>query len=87
MILLAGVWISRYLGRSALVWAFNEGVTYPRRIGQAVRVVAISVTVVVAADRLNTPAANAFMTRSRSINLSSNVSRVTVGKIIGERRV
>lgn len=53
MILLAGVWISRYLGRSALVWAFNEGVPCPRRIGQAVRVVVIFVTVVVAADFLD----------------------------------
>jgi hypothetical protein len=52
-ILLAGVWISRYLGRSALVWAFNEGAPYPRRLGQAVRVVVIFVAVVVAADFLN----------------------------------
>jgi hypothetical protein len=53
MILFAGVWVSRYLGRSALVWAFNEGIPYSRRIGQGVRVVVIFVTVVVAADYLN----------------------------------
>jgi len=53
VILVAGIWISRYLGRSALVWAFNEGIPSSRRIGQAVRVVVIFVTVVVAADYLN----------------------------------
>lgn len=52
-ILVAGVWVSRYLGRSALVWAFNEGLPFSRRIGQAVRVVVIFVTIVVAADYLN----------------------------------
>jgi len=53
VILVAGIWVSRYLGRSALVWAFNEGLPSSRRIGQAVRVVVIFVTVVVAADYLN----------------------------------
>ncbi len=53
VILVAGVWVSRYLGRSALVWAFNEGIPSSRRIGQAVKVVVIFVTVVVAADYLN----------------------------------
>jgi len=53
IILVAGVWISSYLGRSALVWAFNEGIPNSRRIGQAVRVIVIFVTVVVAADYLD----------------------------------
>lgn len=52
-ILLAGTWVSRYLGRSALVWAFNEGIPHARRMAQAVRVIVIFVTVVVAADYLN----------------------------------
>ncbi len=64
LILLAGVWIGRFLGRSALVWAFNEGIPYPRRIGQAVRVVVIFVTVVVAAD---------FLDFARSVFLASFV--------------
>jgi len=49
-ILLAGLWTSRYLGRSALVWAFNEGIPSARLISHAVRVVVIFVTVVVVAD-------------------------------------
>jgi hypothetical protein len=53
VILVAGVWVSRYLGRSALVWAFNEGIPSSRRIGQVVRVAVIFVAVVVAADYLN----------------------------------
>ncbi len=53
VILVAGLWVSRYLGRSALIWAFNEGIPHSRRISQAVRIVVIFVTVVVAADYLN----------------------------------
>lgn len=52
-ILVAGVWISRYLGRSALIWAFNEGIPSAHRIAQAVRVIVLFVTVVVVADYLN----------------------------------
>jgi hypothetical protein len=51
-ILLAGFWLSRYLGRSALVWAVNEGVPFARRVGAAVKVVVLFVAVVVAADML-----------------------------------
>jgi hypothetical protein len=53
IILVAGLWVSRYLGHSALIWAFNESIPYSRRISQAVRVLVIFVTVVVAADYLN----------------------------------
>ena len=73
-ILLAGVWISRYLGRGALVWAFNEGVPYPRRIGQAVRVVVIFVAVVVAAD---------FLNFARNVFLASFVLIVGGGMLAG----
>jgi hypothetical protein len=53
MILLAGAWLSRYLGRAALVWAFNEGIPNSRWIGQAVRNLVIFATLVVAADYLD----------------------------------
>jgi hypothetical protein len=52
-ILLAGAWLSQYLSRSMLVWAFNEGLPGPRRLGAAVRVVVFFVAVVVAADYLD----------------------------------
>lgn len=52
-ILLAGTWLSQYLARAALVWAVNEGVPYPRRLGALVRVLLMFVAVVVAADQLN----------------------------------
>jgi len=53
VIVLAGFWLSQYLGRSALVWAVNEGVPYARRIAIAVKVIILFVAVVVAADTLN----------------------------------
>jgi len=53
LILLAGLWLSHYLGRSALVWAVNEALPHPRRWAGAVRVVIIFLTVVVAADHLD----------------------------------
>lgn len=53
LILLAGIWLSQYLGRSALVWAVNEGLPQPRRIALAVRLLIAFVAVVVAAEQLN----------------------------------
>lgn len=52
-ILLAGMWVSRYLGRSTLVWAFNEGIPSARRMALAVRIVVLFVAVVVVADYLD----------------------------------
>ncbi|MCS7023695.1 MAG: hypothetical protein NZV14_02755 [Bryobacteraceae bacterium] len=52
-ILLAGTWLAQYFGRSALVWAVNEGIPGPRRLATLVRVLLIFVAVVVAADQLN----------------------------------
>lgn len=52
-ILLAGTWLAQYFGRSALVWAVNEGIPGPRRIAALVRVLLMFVAVVVAADQLN----------------------------------
>jgi len=53
VILLSGTWLSQYLSRCTLVWAFNEGLPYPKRLGVAVRVVVLFVAVVVAADHLD----------------------------------
>ncbi len=53
LIILAGTWLGQFLGRSALVWAVNEGIPSPRRWGTAVRVILVFVSVVVAADQLD----------------------------------
>ena len=52
-ILLVGAWLSQYLARCMLVWAFNEGLPYPRRLAFAVRLIVFFVAIVVAADHLN----------------------------------
>jgi hypothetical protein len=51
-ILLAGHWLSRYLSRSALVWAVNEEVPFARRLALAVKLGILFVAVVVAAETL-----------------------------------
>src|SRR5437762_810248 len=53
VILLAGFWLSQYLGRTTVVWAVNEGMPSPRRLATAVRVVIMFVAVVVAANQLD----------------------------------
>ncbi len=53
IILLAGVWLSQYLGRARVVWAVNEDLPSPRRLATAVRIVILFVAVVVAADQLD----------------------------------
>ncbi|MBM3813418.1 MAG: hypothetical protein FJW20_17485 [Acidimicrobiia bacterium] len=53
LILLAGMWLGQFIGRSTLVWAVNEGLPSPRRIAAAVRVIIMFVAVVVAADHIN----------------------------------
>lgn len=50
--LVAGAWLSQYLGRAALVWAVNEAFPGPRRIGALVRVIVMFIAVVAAADHL-----------------------------------
>jgi len=52
-ILLAGFWLSHYLGRRTVVWAVNENVPSPRRVATAVRVLIMFVAVVVAANQLD----------------------------------
>lgn len=53
LILLGGAWLSRYLGRSALVWAVNENVPFPGRLARGVRVIIMFVAIVVAANQLD----------------------------------
>jgi ABC-type multidrug transport system fused ATPase/permease subunit len=52
LILLAGMALGQYLGRSMLVWAVNEDFPFPRRLAAVVRIVIMFVAVVVAADQL-----------------------------------
>jgi hypothetical protein len=52
LILLAGGWLSQYLGRSMLVWAVNEDFPSPRRLAAVVRIIVVFVSVVVAAYQL-----------------------------------
>jgi hypothetical protein len=51
-ILLAGLWLAQFLGRSVLVWACNEEIPAARRLALAVRIVIIFVAVVVTSDAL-----------------------------------
>jgi hypothetical protein len=53
VIVLAGTWLSHYLARCTLVWAFNENLPYPRRLAVGVRIMVSFVSIVVAADHLN----------------------------------
>ncbi len=60
LILLAGYWISQFLGRCALVWAVNEEIPAPRRLAACMRSLVLFVAVVIAADHLNL-ARNVFL--------------------------
>lgn len=53
LILIAGAWLSQYLGRSILVWAVDENLPSPRRLAAATRIILMFVAVVVAAEQLN----------------------------------
>jgi len=53
LILLAGAWLSLYMGRSLLVWAVNENMPSPRIMATVVRALIVFVSVVVAADQLD----------------------------------
>ncbi|MEZ5403289.1 MAG: hypothetical protein R2729_26655 [Bryobacteraceae bacterium] len=53
LLLTAGFWLGRFLGRHTLVWALNEGLPYPRRWGASVRVAISFAAIVVAADTLD----------------------------------
>ena len=53
LIIIAGIWFGRYLGRHTLVWAVNEGISSSRKLATAVRVLVVFVAVAAAADYLN----------------------------------
>lgn len=53
LILVGGVWLSHFLGRSALVWSVNESLPSPHRIATGVRTLVMFAAVVVAADQLH----------------------------------
>lgn len=53
VILVAGIWLGRYLGRHILVWAVNEGIPSGRRLALAVRLLVAFVAVTAAADHLD----------------------------------
>jgi hypothetical protein len=53
IILMAGLWLGPYLGRSTLVWAVNEDLPAPRKLAAGVRALVTFAAVVVAADTLN----------------------------------
>lgn len=50
--LLAGVWLSHSLSKTALVWSANEGIPGPMRIAAAVRVLVILASAAAAAEHL-----------------------------------
>ncbi len=52
-ILVGGMWLAQYLGRSALVWAVNEDLPSPRKLALLVRAAVLFAAVVVTADFLN----------------------------------
>jgi flagellar biosynthesis protein FliQ len=51
-IIVIGAWIGKYLGRTTLIWAVNEGVPWPRKLAAFVRALFTFGGVVVAADHL-----------------------------------
>lgn len=53
VVLLAGAWLSQYLGRALLVWAVSENLPWPRRWASFSRVLIMFVAVVVASEQLN----------------------------------
>ena len=53
VILLGGIWLGQFFGRSMLVWAVNEDFPAPRRLAAVVRITIVFVSVVVAAYQLD----------------------------------
>jgi hypothetical protein len=46
------MWVGRYAGRSALVWACNEGLPHGRTLAGLVRIVVVTVAIAAAAEHL-----------------------------------
>jgi hypothetical protein len=53
LILVAGLWLGQYLGRTMLVWAVNEDLPSPRKLAMLVRFLVMITAVVAAADTVN----------------------------------
>jgi hypothetical protein len=52
-IIVVGAWVGKYLGRTILIWAVNEGMPWPRKLAAFVRALFTFGGVVAAADHLN----------------------------------
>lgn len=52
-IVIAGVWLARFLSRGMLVWAVNEGIPFARRLAAIVNVAVIFGSIAVASEVLN----------------------------------
>jgi hypothetical protein len=52
-VVIAGVWVGQYVGRTALVWTHEEGLPSPRRWSTGVRALIILMSLVIASDVLN----------------------------------
>lgn len=50
LIVLAGTWIGQYSGRSALVWAVNQDLPFPRGIACVIRSLVVFAALAIAAD-------------------------------------
>jgi hypothetical protein len=52
-IIVGGIWIAQYLGRTVLVWTYGEGLPSPRKWSAGLRALVILMAVVIASDVLN----------------------------------
>jgi hypothetical protein len=52
-IIVAGIWMAQYLGRTMLVWTYGEGLPSPRKWSAGLRALVILMAVVIASDVLN----------------------------------
>lgn len=50
LIIVSGLWVARYFGRSTLVWAVNEDLPSPRKLALAVRAIVAFAAIAIAAD-------------------------------------
>lgn len=53
LIVLGGIWLGMYLGRSVLIWAVNEDLPSPRKLAWGTRVLVIFAAAVAAAETLH----------------------------------
>jgi hypothetical protein len=89
-ILVAGAWVGQYLGRSVLVWAFNENVPWARHIASLVRVGIMFVAVVAAADHLGFARSvflAAFIVVAGGVVLAAAIAGGLVGRTALQRQI